>query len=131
MSYLDKAKTVPSQKSTEPKEVPVTKETNYTKKASTTLQMSPPGLRNNPQPQSVAIPQPPDTLPRLPWQLERLVSAASSDALPKGTVSLSAGLVPDLSSYVLAWAAAYLTGDTTEPLRRLWEAHRAWNGVTL
>lgn len=71
----------------------------------------------------------PDSLPRLPWQLERLLGAAASDLLPKDTVALPSGLVPNLNPYVLAWAASYLTGDRDEALRRLWEAHRAWRGT--
>lgn len=66
----------------------------------------------------------PDTLPRLPWQLERLLSAAGSDTL---TVSLPG--VPDAPRYTLAWGAAYLTGDRDEALRRLWGVYRAWQGV--
>jgi hypothetical protein len=69
------------------------------------------------------------TSSRLPWQLEALLRAAASDALPKATVTLPAGLVPDLSRYTLAWAASYLTGDRDEALVRLWEAQRAWKGV--
>lgn len=71
----------------------------------------------------------PDAVPRLPPQLERLLAAASAGSLPAGTVTLEAGLVTDLSSYTLAWGAAYLIGDQTEALRRLWQAHRAWQGV--
>lgn len=67
----------------------------------------------------------------LPWQLERLVSAASSDQLPKGTVTLSAGLVPDLNRYTLGWAASYLVGDRDEALSRLWQVRRVWQGETL
>ena len=72
----------------------------------------------------------PDTLPRLPWQLERLVSAASSDLLPKEPVMLPSGLVPDLNRYALAWAASYLIGDRQEALSRLWQVRRAWQGET-
>jgi hypothetical protein len=71
----------------------------------------------------------PDSVPRLPWQLERLLAAASGGGLPAGTVTLEAGLVTDLNSYTLAWGAAYLVGDQAEALRRLWQAHRAWQGV--
>ncbi len=67
-----------------------------------------------------------ENLPRLPRQLESLLRAASSDLLPKDTVTLPAGLVSDLNSYTLAWAASYLTGDRDEALRRLWQAHRVW-----
>jgi hypothetical protein len=72
----------------------------------------------------------PDSITRLPWQLERLVSAAGSDNLPTGTVTLAPGqFVPDLGRYTLAWAAAYLTGDRDEAQARLWQAYRAWQGV--
>ena len=64
-----------------------------------------------------------DTLPRLPWQLERLVSAASCNAL-----ELELRGVPDPNRYTLAWAAAYLTGDRDEALSRLWQVRRAWQG---
>lgn len=66
---------------------------------------------------------------RLPWQLERLVSAACADVLPKDMTKLSSGLVPDLNRYVLGWGCTYLVSDRTEAERRLWEAHRAWQGV--
>lgn len=71
----------------------------------------------------------PDAVPRLPWQLERLLAAASNGSLPAGTVTLEAGLVTDLNGYTLAWGAAYLVGDQAEALRRLWQAHRVWRGV--
>jgi hypothetical protein len=66
----------------------------------------------------------PDTLPRLPWQLERLVSAASSDNLDVTMFG-----VYDLNRYTLGWAAAYLTGGRDEALARLWAVHRAWQGL--
>jgi hypothetical protein len=119
VSYLDKVKRLNRRQETELREHPSTKETNYTNKASQTVLTPPEGLRNNP----------PGTLPCLPWQLEALLRAAASDALPKATVTLPAGLVPDLSRYTLAWAASYLTGDRDEALVRLWEAQRAWKGV--
>lgn len=65
-------------------------------------------------------------LPKLPSQLEPLIRAASSDLLPKGTVRLESGLVYDLSSYTLAWAAAYLIGDRQHALARLWEVWKIW-----
>lgn len=71
-----------------------------------------------------------DALPCLPWQLERLISAACGDVLPQGTVNLTSGLVPDLGRYVLGWGCSYLTGDRTEAERRLWEAHWAWQSVS-
>lgn len=72
----------------------------------------------------------PDTLPRLPWQLERLVSAAACNQLPQGTVELASGLVPDLNRYTLGCAAAYLTGDRTDALSRLWQVRYVWQGET-
>jgi hypothetical protein len=70
------------------------------------------------------------SIPRLPWQLERLLSAAASDVLPKGMQHVQGlGLVIDLGTYTLACAAAYLTGDRDEALRRLWYVHRAWQGT--
>ncbi len=66
----------------------------------------------------------PDSLPRLPWQLERLVSAASSDNLEAAVPG-----VPDVNRYVMGWACSYLTGDREESLKRLWAVHRAWQGV--
>jgi hypothetical protein len=69
------------------------------------------------------------SIPRLPWQLERLVSAATNDQLPKETVKLEAGLVKDLNTYVLGWAASYLLGGSHEALTRLWQARKAWQGT--
>ncbi|MGL4608126.1 MAG: hypothetical protein ACRCYY_00350 [Trueperaceae bacterium] len=61
------------------------------------------------------------TVPRLPWQLERLISAACSGAL-----QIRVEGVPDTTRYVQAWACAYLTGDRDEPLKRLWEVYKQW-----
>ena len=62
------------------------------------------------------------TVPRLPWQLERLVTAASSGAL-----SVSVQGVPDTTRYVQAWACEYLaSSQRDEPLRRLWEVYEQW-----
>ena len=69
-----------------------------------------------------------EIVPRLPWQLERLISAAASNQLPQGTVKLPSGLVPDLNRYTLGWAAAYLAGDRQEALSRLWQVRRVWQG---
>lgn len=66
-----------------------------------------------------------ETLPRLPWQLERLISAACADVLPKDPVMLSSGLVTDLGRYVLAWGCSYLVSDRVEAERRLWQVYRA------
>lgn len=70
------------------------------------------------------------TLPRLPWQLERLISAASSDLLPKDPLMLPSGLIPDPNRYTLALAASYLTGDRQAALSRLWQVRRAWQRET-
>ncbi len=66
------------------------------------------------------------SVPRLPESLERLVRAASSDALPIGVMKLETGIAPDFKLHVLAWSAAYLCGDTNHALERLHVAHRAW-----
>lgn len=118
MSYLDKAKTVRNQKQSELKEIQTAKEANYANKGPQTLLTQSKALRNKS-----------DTLPRLPWQLERLISAACADVLPQGTVTLGSGLVPDLGRYVLGLGCTYLTGDGTEAERRIWEVYRAWQGV--
>jgi hypothetical protein len=65
-----------------------------------------------------------DGLARLPWQLERLLSAAAANAL-----EVELPEVPDPQRYTLAWGAAYLTGDRDEALRRLWAVYRKWQGV--
>jgi hypothetical protein len=61
------------------------------------------------------------TVPRLPWQLERLISTASS-----GVLNVSMRGVPDPTRYVMAWACAYLAGDKEEALRRLWGVYSLW-----
>ena len=67
------------------------------------------------------------SVPRLPWQLERLVSAAASDLLPAGgAIWLRHGIVMDINRYVLGWAAAYLVSNQGESLERLWEVYHAW-----
>lgn len=65
----------------------------------------------------------PDTVPRLPWRLERLIGAAAS-----GVLDAEVPGVPDVAVYVMGWACAYLTGrgDHTEPLKRLNEVLKAW-----
>jgi hypothetical protein len=69
------------------------------------------------------------TLERLPWQLESLIRAATSDTLLSGSIRLESGLIPDLSRHTLAWAAAYLTGgDREDCLGRLWTVWRYWQG---
>lgn len=119
MSYLDKAKSVSSQTPDKPAESKPYELNENTNKASQTAQTVLNPVRNNS----------PDTLPRLPWQLERLVSAAASGVLPAGTVTLSAGLVPDLNRYVLGWGCAYLVSDRAEAERRLWQVYRTGQGT--
>lgn len=77
-----------------------------------------------PAPSGIALPAKPDTVPRLPWQLERLLSAASS-----GVLAADIPGVPDVPRYTLSWGCSYLTGDRTESERRLWQVYRAWQGV--
>lgn len=61
-------------------------------------------------------------LPQLPWQLRRLVVAASSGAL-----DISLRGVPNTSHYVMAWACEYLvSSQQEEPLKRLWEVYAQW-----
>lgn len=66
------------------------------------------------------------TIDRLPWELERLISAAENERLPTGTATLESGLVPDLNRYTLAWGCAYLRGSVTDALPRLWLVWRYW-----
>ena len=68
------------------------------------------------------------SLERLPDSLERMVRAATNDALTTGPAKLSSGLVMDLNAYITRWACCYLTGDTQEASRRLLEAHTALHG---
>ena len=58
---------------------------------------------------------------RLPWQLERLVHAASS-----GLLRFSITGIPDTNRYVMAWACNYLVSDKQEALERLWEVYNLW-----
>lgn len=118
MSYLDKAKRVSSQLPDKTVESKTYELNEITNKASQTAQTAPNRLRNNS----------PDTVPRLPWQLERLVSAAACNQLPKDPVMLVSGLVPNLNRYTLGWAAAYLVSDRQEALSRLWQVRRVWQG---
>ena len=74
-----------------------------------------------------ALEQPkPRILEKLPFELERLVSAAANDVLPSGSFKLESGMIPDFRLYVLAWCAAYLLGDSKQALSRLWEASNVW-----
>lgn len=118
MSYLEKAKRIRTQQPSIPEPLQVAKKAKDAKEASRTAFTLPEEVRNKT-----------GTLPRLPWQLEALLRAASSDLLPKETVTLPAGLVPDLNRYTLAWGCSYLTGDRNEALRRLWQAHGVWQGA--
>lgn len=56
-----------------------------------------------------------DTIPRLPFALERLVSAASGNLL----MGFTFDGVPDINRYVMAWACAYLVGGSKEARDRL------------
>jgi hypothetical protein len=62
---------------------------------------------------------------RLPWQLERLLQAASSGVLTIGVTG-----IPDTNRYVMAWACEYLAGDKQEALKRLWEVYDLWQQST-
>ena len=66
------------------------------------------------------------TLPCLPGPVASMVAAAASDQIKGGAV-LPSGLVTDLGGYVLAWAAAYLTGEPAQALAHLVEARAVWN----
>jgi hypothetical protein len=66
------------------------------------------------------------TLEKLPFELERLIAAASNGALPSGSFTLESGIVPDLERYVLAWCAGYVLGESKQALSRLWEVHKVW-----
>jgi hypothetical protein len=70
----------------------------------------------------------PKSFEPLPWQLERLIAAASSTLLPHGVVLLAPGqFVADLNAYVTAWALTYYRGgDREHALKCLWQAHAAW-----
>jgi hypothetical protein len=69
----------------------------------------------------------PGTLECLPWQLESLVRAASSETLPT-SAKLETGIVPDLNRYAQAQACAYLTGNQSDALARLWVVWQVWRG---
>ena len=69
----------------------------------------------------VKLPPRADTIPRLPFALERLVSAASSDQL----TGFSFDGVLDINSYVRAWACAYLVGDQQHAIDRLHQVQMA------
>jgi hypothetical protein len=61
-------------------------------------------------------------VPRLPWQLERLIEAAINN-----TLHIQVRGVPDPSRYVQAWACSYLvSSQRDEALRRLWEVYEQW-----
>lgn len=64
----------------------------------------------------------PGSIPRLPPELAALLRAASLDEpLPADVRG-----VLDLNRYTSNWAVAYLTGDQSEALRRLWQVYEAW-----
>ncbi len=125
MSYLEKARRVAALR--QGSEVLRTaKEANEAKEAARTVQTFPVEPRNKGVNLAAEGYKRPDTFARLPGQLERLLGAATSDLLPKDPVMLSDGLVMNLNHYTLAWGCSYMTGDSAEALRRLWQAHRIW-----
>jgi hypothetical protein len=73
----------------------------------------------------------PQVLPRLPWELERLVSAAGNSRLPTGTIHAPSGMITNLENYVLSWTAAYVCGATSDASSKLWEAWSCWQGNKL
>lgn len=60
-------------------------------------------------------------IPPLPWQLERLLNAASS-----GVLNVEVADRGDVSHHVMAWGCSYLAGDREESLKRLWEVYNLW-----
>lgn len=79
-----------------------------------------------PEPQDVGTPakNSPGSLESLPWQIEQLIRAASSDLLPSSAI-LETGIVSDLNRYVLAWGCAYLL-RSPDALGQLWATYSAW-----
>lgn len=78
------------------------------------------------KPEIVKVLESKTMLPRLPWQLERLVNAASNHLL---TFTLSG--IPDVNRYVQAWACSYLaSSQRDEALKRLWEVYALWQQTT-
>lgn len=63
-----------------------------------------------------------ESIPRLPWQLEGLLRAASDNQL-----RIQIQGVPDPGRYVVAWGCAYLLGDREQALERLWRVYREWS----
>jgi hypothetical protein len=63
-----------------------------------------------------------EKLPRLPWQLERLIFAATNRVLEVNLPNVS-----NPQSYVMAWACEYLVSrQKEEALKRLWEVYTLW-----
>jgi hypothetical protein len=81
-----------------------------------------------PVPEMVKTGQETQLLPRLPGPVASMVAAAASDQIRGGAV-LPSGLVTDLCGYVLAWAAAYLTGEQAQALAHLNEARSVWRST--
>ena len=73
------------------------------------------------KPELVALLIAPSTVPRLPWQLERLVRAAAA-----GVLEVVVPGAPDPSRHVMGWACSYLLGDHEHALARLWQVYQAW-----
>ena len=61
---------------------------------------------------------------KLPLDLESLLRAASSDALPD-SAKLEQGLTNDLNRYTLAWGVAAFW-DPAEATPKLWEVWKVW-----
>jgi TubC N-terminal docking domain len=61
------------------------------------------------------------SIPRLPWQLERLLNAASS-----GVLNIEMRGVRDTPRRVMALACDYLAGDNQKALSDLWEVYTSW-----
>ena len=68
-----------------------------------------------------ALSKPSKPIEPLPWQLVRLINAASSGALAVQSTG-----IPDTNRYVMAWGCSYLAGDKQEALERLWEVYNLW-----
>ena len=117
--WLDHTPT--ASKSSEPRQEPTDKTCKGPTPDTAELKATKPKPTQGAAPSGVALAAKPDTLPRLPWQLERLLSAASS-----GVLAADLPGVPDVPHYTLSWGCSYLVGDRAEALRRLWRVHAAW-----
>jgi hypothetical protein len=73
---------------------------------------------NTPKP---LLPKLTKALAPLPWQLKRLVNAASN-----GVLNIQVTGVRDTPRFVMAHACDYLVTGADEPLRKLWEVYEQW-----